>query len=138
MRTVRRCAVVATCYLLSNFGIVYSLVLFALSGAHSLFSALIGIFILIAWAAHITMSFNWVINRRVQKYIPILGTGAGSISLILWPLASPQTTKGYETGWPILAAIGMGIAFTLPCLLLAIYLVRFHLKPSSGDAAVNS
>lgn len=139
MRILRRSAVVAICYLLSHYGIIASLTFFAMSGTKSLCGTLVGISILGAWVAHITMSFNWIINRRVQKYIPVWGTVAGSVSLVLWPLtSSSQSTMGIELGSRMLAVIGMGLLFTLPCLLLAIWLVRFHMTQEPSDAAANS
>jgi hypothetical protein len=130
MKTVGRISVVAICYLLSSYGILLSLMLIGMSGIKSLSGALVGLLILLAWGCHVIMSVNWVIDKPVQKWVPAYGTLAGVLGLILWPLAYP-TTKNFDIT-DIFYAAALGIAFTLPCFLLAIYLVRFHLRAQSA------
>jgi hypothetical protein len=130
MKTVGRVSVVAICYLLSSYGILLSLMLIGMSGIKSLSGALVGLLILLAWGCHVIMSINWVIDKPVQKWVPAYGTLAGVLGLILWPLAD-STIKNFDIT-DIFRAAAMGIAFTFPCFLLAIYLVRFHLRAQSA------
>jgi hypothetical protein len=130
MKTVGRISVVAICYLLSSYGILLSLMLIGMSGIKSLSGAVVGLLILLAWVCHIIMSINWVIDKPAKKWVAAYGTLAGILGLILWPLAD-STIKNFEVT-DIFRAAAMGIAFTLPCFLLAIYLVRFHLRAQSG------
>lgn len=137
MKTVRRISVIAICYLLSYYGIFLSLMLIGMPGIKSLSSALVGMLILLAWGCHVIMSINWVIDKPAQKWVPAYGTLAGTLALILWPLAD-STIKNFGIT-DIFRAAAMGIVFTLPCFLLAIHLVRFHLRaqPARENAYVS-
>lgn len=112
------------------------MMLIALSGIKSLPEALIGIAILLAWVAHIVMSASWVINRKVEKFLPVWGTTAGALGLTCWPVVF--SNEKYQIGQTALQASAMGIAFTLPCFLLAIYLVWFHLKSGPSNAELTT
>ncbi len=129
MKIARRLAVVATCYFLSSYGIVLSLMLVAMSGTKSLCGALVGLVMLFAWVCHIVMSANWVIDRPARKWVPVYGTLAGIIGMALWPIADTKI-KQFEA-LDVFRATAIGAGFTLPCVLLAVYLVRFHLKAQS-------
>ncbi len=102
------------------------MILVATSGIKSLSGTLVGLLVLFAWMCHVFMSINWVIDKSVEKWVPVYGTTAGTLGLLLWPVAD-STTKNFEIS-EILRAAAIGITFTLPCFLLAIYLVRFHLR----------
>lgn len=130
MRIARRLSVVVLCYLLSSYGIIFSLILIGMSGIKSLGGTLVGLLILLAWTCHVIMSANWVKNKPAENWVPFYGTCAGTLALILWPVADSTTRQiGISD---IFHAIAIGITFTLPCLLLAIYLVRFHLRAQSA------
>ena len=129
MKTVGRISVVAICYLLSSYGIFLSLMLIGMSGIKSLSCALVGLLILLAWVCHLIMSINWVIDKPAKKWVLGYGTFAGVLGLLFWPLAHP-TIKNFDIT-DICRAAAMGVVFTLPCFLLAIYLVRFHLREQS-------
>ncbi|WP_407275202.1 hypothetical protein [Halothiobacillus sp. DCM-1] len=132
MKFLRRIFVVVTCYLLSLYGLVFSIILIGTSGTKSLLGAIVGIAILVAWVIHIIMSINWVIDRAVQPYIPVWGSIAGTFGLIFWPFA--LAANNYAPSQSALQAIIMGLVFTAPCFLLAIYLVQFHLRIASKNA----
>ena len=132
MKIVRRIAAVVVCYLLSSYGILLSLMLVGMSGIRSLGGTLVGMLILFAWVCHVMMSINWVIDKPVEGWVPVYGTLAGVVGLMLWPVAD-STVKEFAIT-DILRAAAMGLALTLPCFLLAIYLVRFHLRAKSGRA----
>mgnify|MGYP003528328341 FL=1 len=126
MKTVRRISAVVVCYLLSSYGILLSFMLVGMSGIRSLGGTLVGMLILLAWVCHVMMSINWVIDKPVKRWVPVYGTLAGVMGLMLWPVAD-STVKEFAIT-DILRAAAMGLALTLPCFLLAIHLVRFHLR----------
>ena len=126
MKTTRRIFVVVACYLLSSYGLLLSLMLIGMSGIKSLGGTLVGMLILFAWACHIMMSINWVADKPVQRWVPVYGTLAGIIGLMFWPVADSSFKEFAVTD--ILFAVAMGLSFTLPCFLLAMHLVRFHLR----------
>ena len=132
MKTVRRISAVVVCYLLSSYGILLSFMLVGMSGIRSLGGTLVGMLILLAWVCHVMMSINRVIDKPVEGWVPVYGTLAGVVGLMLWPVAD-STVKEFAIT-DILRAAAMGLALTLPCFLLAIYLVRFHLRAKSGRA----
>lgn len=61
-----------------------------------------------AWVALFVMSIGWVRDHRVSRMWPIRGTVAGAISAISM---FPQS-----------------IVVTLPAIVLAVILVRFHMR----------
>ena len=130
MKTVRRISAVVVCYLLSSYGILLSFMLVGMSGIRSLGGTLVGMLILLAWVCHVMMSINWVIDKPVKRWVPVYGTLAGVMGLMLWPVAD-STVKEFAIT-DILRAAAMGLALTLPCFLLAIHLVRFNLRAQSG------
>lgn len=129
MKTAGRIAVVAICYLLSSYGILISLMLAGLSGIQSVSGALVGLIILFAWLCHVVMSMNWVLDKPATKWVPVYGTLAGILGLVLWPMVG--SSIGNFDMEDMFHAAAMGIVFTLPCVLLAIYLVWFHLRAQS-------
>ncbi|EER57863.1 hypothetical protein AcdelDRAFT_4567 [Acidovorax delafieldii 2AN] len=125
MQTTRRILVVALCYLLSSYGILMSLVLAGKSVIAPSGVAGIGLLILLAWVFHLVMSVHWIADSPAQRWVPLAGICTGTLGLVLWP--AEQTTL-----WPFsitdaLRAFALGGVMTLPCVALAIYLVRFHL-----------
>ena len=98
-------------------------------GIRSLSRAMVGLLILLAWVSHFMMSVNWVIDKPARKWLPVFGSLAGSLGLMLWPVAiiRPMTINHVEI-LDVVRTSAAGIFFNLPCFLLAIYLVRFHLN----------
>ena len=86
---------------------------------------LAGAVMLFAWVAHIVMSVNWVLDRRLGRFLPIGGTAAGLFGLLYWPLSG--LLREQSPAWDALRFLGVEALLVLPCLLLAIHLVRFHL-----------
>ena len=128
MKTVRRISAVVVCYLLSSYGILLSFMLVGMSGIRSLGGTLVGMLILLAWVCHVMMSINWVIDKPVKRWVPVYGTLAGIMGLILWPMAMADSSVKEFVLIDILRAAVMGLVLTLPCFLLAMHLVRFHLR----------
>lgn len=121
---LRRALVTLACYLLSAYGLLGSLVVVATSGTKALPGVLVGLIVLLAWVCHVLMSLRWVLDAPAPPWMPVLGTLAACLGLLLWPLAAPGSG---DVAWADLpSAAAMGMVFTLPCVLLALHLVRFH------------
>lgn len=99
--------------------------LIGISSVNSLVGALVGLFILVGWVCHIIMCINWVCDKHARNWVVICGTLAGVLGMVFWPAAYP-TINSFGVA-DIVRAAAIGIAFTLPCFLLAVYLVWFHL-----------
>lgn len=91
---------------------------------------------LFAWIAHAKMSIAWVRNRAVPRRWPLWGTAAGVLSLasplLLVVNDPPASAHRLEAA---LISSAVVAAFLLPCILLAIYLVRFHWQ-AAGVATI--
>jgi hypothetical protein len=130
VRTVRRALIVVAAYLISFVG---GFPLMAMGAYALLFNEPLGIakltplIWLFAWIAHAKMSIAWVRNRPVPRRWPVWGTAAGILSLASPLLAvvneHPASTHHLEAALISSAVVAV---FLLPCILLAIYLVRFH------------
>jgi hypothetical protein len=92
--------------------------------------SLIALLWLSAWTIHLTMTIAWVKNRKLKSIFPISGTILGLVSL-LWPLLYSLINPifGYsiaiQTGFQFLL---VQATLVLPCILLAIWLVKFHIS----------
>ena len=125
MHRTRRLAIVIACHLLSAYGILCSLMLAGMAGAGSPGAGMVGLLIVLAWLCHLVMSIGWVLDRPARRWLPICGSVAGSAALLAWPVANPALER-FSISDALGAAV-MGGGFVLPCLLLALHLVRFHL-----------
>ena len=122
-----RAFVVFICYVLSSYGIFFSP--FVVFGT---FNNPVGLSIVVllwvyAWACHMFMSFSWISNRRVRRVWPVTGTVAGVIMFLL-PSFGGLIKAQIFTFSNVFYALAFEVIFVLPCLLLAIFLVHFHLK----------
>ena len=75
--------------------------------ALAVFSMTVG---LVAWLLFAIMGIEWSCNRRVQKFIPIIGTLIAVICLLAWIKS-------------VAVVVVLG-----PAILLALRLVSFHLR----------
>ncbi|GAA4430509.1 hypothetical protein [Acidovorax lacteus] len=134
MLHLRRALITTACYLLSAYGLLGSLVVVGTSGAHGLPGVLAGLTVLLAWVCHALMGLRWVLDAPAPRWMPVLGTAAGCAGLLLWPLAAPG---GGAVAWADLPrAAAVGLVLTLPCVLLAVYLVRFHMRRAAPGATM--
>ena len=122
-----RFAIVCFCYLLSAYGIAQAFV-YASSLSHSLALVIVwGV----AWSFHLAMSFAWVFNRKLHTFWPICGTFFGILGLLVAPLKSASPVAA-------LPFVAYEIAVVLPCFILALHLVRFHLRNAPSSVSSNS
>jgi len=131
-----RLSVVFFCYLISSYGIAMSMSIgyIATFQFSSAILTITGIAILFAWTAHAVMSIEWISNNKSHRVFPILGTFAGLFALFCWPDLDLLDTT------PSLKKAQLAAIFVFPCLLLAPYLVWFHLSSSlrHGDGDIHS
>ena len=106
-----------------------------LGGEFVLVAKVIPLIWVFAWIAHARMSIAWVRNRSLSRRWAIWGTAAGLFSLasplILLIGGEPASTLDQLQG--VLITIGIVTISFLPGILLAVYLVRFHLQ-ARGEA----
>lgn len=146
--------VVVACYALSAIGILVSIMVIFASLAHPKPSGLIALLFLYAWLVHAVMSVGWIRDRKVGRRWVVSGTLAGAISLLVWPAGTASIAMSTIQPMPMKTVIGMlggtplngiqllagtvletlliPVLLVLPCLLLAIHLVRFHLRQDGG------
>ena len=130
MTTILRVAVVVVCYLLSSYGILFSLMPVGMFGDKSLSGTLGFLLTIFAWACHFNMSINWVVDRRAKKWVLVCGTVTGTLGLLFWPFTETIATN-FEMG-RFFFAVAVRVVFVLPSFLLAIFLVWFHIKADTS------
>jgi hypothetical protein len=127
-----RTTIVVLAYLLSSFGLLLMLQLIA-EELRSVGNPNPFIFIwLAAWAVHLVMSIAWIRNTRLPRAWPIAGIFLSLASFLIWPFTNSDLR---ETFGPEIA-ISVTLQFLItqlvvvsPCIVLAIKLLFFHLKP---------
>lgn len=102
-----------SCYgLIMGLAAAYSAVQDVLGGASiTLIGITWGVFMGFAWLAWFVMAIAWVLEKRLHRFWPVSGTIAGCLSIV--------------------STFGFGLAFTFPAVLMAAYLVAFHLRSGS-------
>jgi hypothetical protein len=92
----------------------------------------------LAWAFHIAMSIGWIVNRRLPRVVPIAGTLIGILGLLVGPFRGLFTFTQFfgqdVATMTVLRLLSYEVLLILPCLLLAVVLVRFHLSGHSRTA----
>ncbi|WP_374356401.1 hypothetical protein [Chitinimonas sp.] len=127
-KTLARLLVVGVCYLLSGYGLLFSMMAIAEVFRGNIIYAVL----LYAWLCHVVMSLGWVVNIRVARFWPISGTIAGVASFLLIPLVGGQSSQfGFD-------AVIMEVLTVAPCLFLGFHLVSFHLKHSNRTRVAGS
>lgn len=122
-----RLLVVLASYALSSIGIMLMLVAIAgeLSGKGS--SKSLVLIWLAAWLVHAVMSAAWVSNVRLSRLWPVSGVILGTASCLYWYVVDlislgPESPLPSATGYLTV----MQLLYVSPCILLALWLVRFH------------
>lgn len=95
--------------------------------------------IMLVWGhavtAYLAMSIGWVANWRIARFWPLSGTATGVLSLLAIPVYAiikrPESSSYSATDLviPLLAET----IFLFPNIVLAVVLVRFHLRPQEAD-----
>ena len=141
-----RALIVYVCYALSSVGILSSFFISVEGLKNASATDLIAaIFVVYAWVAHAVMSFAWVCDCKVSRAWVVSGTLVGSVCVLYLPvgilITSPIVKSfnvdlfGVVAGLPdLLWLLLFPVVMVLPCLLLAIYLVRFHWSRMASDS----
>jgi hypothetical protein len=118
-------------YALSSLGLLWMVVLIIEELRRPKVTTAIVLVWLAAWFVHIVMSVAWVQGKRLSRIWPKVGLIAGIGSFLVWPILA---SKGQSPLGPAIAAASAGqlmavqAVLVAPCLVLAIWLVRFHWK----------
>jgi hypothetical protein len=111
-------------------GILWPLALLPTSfQGHDPFTLLYSTLCLYAWYCYFVMAFAWIKNQRIEKWYPLSGT-ISALSILIAQAVIPIIGK---TANPI-KELGLTfiteLFFVLPAVLMACWLVFFHLKLS--------
>lgn len=88
-----------------------------------------------AWVAHLVMCVAWINDRRLHWAWPVGGTVLGLGSFLVWPLSSMKlgsmfqgigNTSVLDVSAPLMLA---QLVLVAPCVLLGLWLVRYHTRP---------
>jgi type VI protein secretion system component VasK len=112
------------CAGLSFMGFIWPLWLLASGRPFAVFLAVICIY---AWVCYFVMGVAWARNERAKKWWPYSGTVAALASPFTGALVSANTNEGIQVTLSY-------FVFVLPAVLLAIWLVVFHMKPGTINA----
>lgn len=134
---MRRFAIVVCAYIFSSVGLIILFVLF-LEGIrkahpspmeHAVMAMWIG-----AWVVHLIMCVAWVRGKRLGKMFSLMAGGLGGASVLIWPAQAYFMQKDIFASVP---GLSISVAFSLlktqiiyvfPCILLALWLLRYHWK----------
>lgn len=125
-QTTRRSLIVALAYCLSGYGLLFTWILISELRTNT---GLIKWFSLVpafAWLAHMVMSLAWIRDRKLSIFWPVSGTIAGIITVLVMLFGSP-CSKLFAScfGYLMTAFISVFVS-VMSCVILGVYLVRFH------------
>lgn len=86
---------------------------------------------LVAWFTHAVMTAAWVRDNKLPCVWPAVGTVAGVGSFLVWPFLSVKDAALFGADAAAASAkmfIAIQAILVAPCILLAVWLVRFHSK----------
>ena len=128
---LKRMCIVALAYVLSSFGILLLLTVGRsgeFAGSVMRYSALTAW--LVAWSAHLTMSFAWAVDHQLHRAWPAVGTFAAVFGLLSMPIGAlldSQSPNALVVGVGFASAL-FGLLLVSPCAILGAHLVQFHWK----------
>lgn len=129
-----RMTVAVLAYVLSSVGILlmYQLIVEELRSSKGP-NLLVFVWIA-AWLIHVVMTVAWIRDRKLSRVWPVVGTVAGVSSFLVWALLAVKdaVVLGVDDTAVNTASAGtltaIQAALVAPCILLAVWLVRFHCK----------
>lgn len=126
-----RMVAVLIAYVFSSLGLLWMVVLLVEELRRPKVTNVIVLVWLAAWFVHVVMSVAWVRGNRLSRIWPKVGLAAGIGSFLVWPALAIKVPLLLG---PAIAAASAGmlmavqVVLVAPCLVLAIWLVRFHWK----------
>jgi len=140
MLALKRLSIVVAAYSLSSLGVVAMVILV---GSGEIAGSRVRVPLLAclttAWVSHLAMSFAWVLDRRLHRAWPTIGTYAAMLALVSVP-ASGLVDPGSHTllTTAVLGALAVSALIPLaPCVFLGVHLVRYH-SQSPKSASIQS
>lgn len=129
---LKRILVVILCYLLSGVGILFMVIVINEEFRKFDWSLLdiLAITSLLAWLFHILMSFSWIMDKKLGKTIPLVGTVLALLPFISFPAFDALAKFNFGVNFGFFVSLLAGLTqmlFFLPAIILAIYLVKYHL-----------
>lgn len=129
-----RMTVAVMAYILSSVGILlmYQLIVEELRSSKGP-NLLVFVWIA-AWLIHVVMTVAWIRDRKLPRVWPVVGTIAGVSSFLAWALLAVKDAVVFGVDDTAVNAASAGTltaiqaALVAPCILLAVWLVRFHCK----------
>lgn len=136
-----RMTVAVMAYVLSSVGILlmYQLIVEELRSSKGP-NLLVFVWIA-AWLIHVIMTVAWIRDRKLPRVWPVVGTIAGVSSFLVWALLAVKDAVVFGVDDTAVNAVNAASAGTLtaiqaalvaPCILLAVWLVRFHCKTTKS------
>jgi len=130
-----RVLIVITTYALSAVGFMFMMVgaMSMVFNEESILIKFVPLVWVFAWTAHVRMSVAWTRDLPVKRFWPVWGTVAGIVSLFspeLW-IALGGITEFMRHIEAALVTTGLVALYLSPSILLAVYLVRFHLRAAA-------
>lgn len=126
-----RTLIILVCYLSSGQGIFLSISMALVLLSEPLLGSILALAIFYAWCVHVVMSAAWIFNRKLQPVWPLSGAVAGVLSIALVPAGAtfenvpmPLRLSYGDFGF-MLMFLSVPV---LPCLILAFYLVWYHIR----------
>lgn len=126
----KRLLIVLACYALSSVGLL------AMSQLIREERNAIGYVWIAAWLIHMVMSIFWIRDLRLPRIWPGLGVAFGASSFLAWYLFGKGSSLGDEYQSTVATVVLMQALLVLPCLVLALWLVRFHWNSGRSGAIV--
>ena len=98
-----------------------------LLGSGRPFPIFLAVVCIYAWASYFVMGMAWVRNERTEKWWPYSGTVAAIAAPVAGAWASATANEGAQV-------VLSYFVLVFPAVLLAIWLVAFHVKPGATNA----
>ncbi len=139
-----RMTVAVMAYVLSSVGILmmYQLIVEELRSSKGP-NLLVFVWIA-AWLIHVVMTVAWIRDRKLPRVWPVVGTVAGVSSFLVWALLAVKDAVVFGVDDTAVNAASAGTltaiqaALVAPCILLAVWLVRFHCKTAKSISPLPS
>ena len=130
-----RILIILTAYVLSTGGFLFMTfgAMTTVFNESSVPQKLVPLTWMFAWTAHVRMSVAWARDLPVKRFWPVWGRIAGLFSLVspVFLIALEGMSEFTRHLEAALVTSGVVSVYFSPSILLAVYLVRFHLRASA-------
>lgn len=94
---------------------------------------------LIAWLSHTVMTAAWIRDRKLPRVWPVVGSVAGVCSFLVWAFLAAKHATVFGADVVVASVVMMTTiqaVLVAPCILLAVWLVRYHIKNTNPISSV--